>query len=379
MPRRGENIRKRKDGRWEGRYYVTIPQHGGNVLRSVYARTYGELKEKMSALKEAADKAPACIQKETPRQEPGISFGMAAEEWLSIIKKTKKHATYIKYRAVYQGHLREKLGGLLFSELNADILTEIFQTPRDGEAQSVSLQKSIACVLNQVLSHAVLHHHAEIPRFACQKRKMTPRPVQALSRVEQAKLLQSLCKSMDIYKLGIVVCLSTGLRLGEICSLKWEDIDLEGKMLYVNTTIQRIAMDGHEAKTILLEGEPKSIFSKRKIPLSEELVKLLMPYWGGAGEYVINGRKPMEPRTYQNKFRKYLESSGVARKNFHILRHTFATNCIESGTDIKSLSEILGHSDVKITLNRYVHPTTETKRQHMDSLFAIYGQFVGQQ
>ena len=86
----------------------------------------------------------------------------------------------------------------------------------------------------------------------------------------------------------------------------------------------------------------------------------------------------MEPRTYQNKFQNYLRAAGVKRKNFHALRHTFATNCVISGVDIKSLSEILGHSDVKITLNLYVHPTIETKRQHMNAISAIYGQFMGQ-
>jgi len=127
-----------------------------------------------------------------------------------------------------------------------------------------------------------------------------------------------------------------------------------------------------------LEGEPKSIFSKREIPLADEVVKLLLPYCNGAERYVIHGNKPMEPRTYQNKFQKYLQMAGIERKNFHILRHTFATNCINSGIDIKSLSEILGHSDVKITLNCYVHPTIETKRQYINSLSVIYGQYMSQ-
>ena len=149
-------------------------------------------------------------------------------------------------------------------------------------------------------------------------------------------------------------------------------------MLSVNATVQRIAIEGGKRKTMLMEGEPKSIFSRREIPLSDELARLLLSYRDRTGKYVINGERPMEPRTYQNRFQKYLQFAGIKKKNFHILRHTFATNCIESGVDIKSLSEILGHSDVKVTLNRYVHPTTEVKRQHMNSLSAIYGQLMGQ-
>lgn len=369
MPRRGENIRKRKDGRWEGRYYVLEPRQHKHVLRSVYARSYGEVKEKLLVLKQATDKKMI-------GREAGITFGRAAEEWLVLVEETKKHATYIKYRTIYERYLREKLGKLGFSELDTELFSEIFQ---DLEKDlSESLQKSITCVLNQIVSYTAMHYQLSPPRYDCQKRKTALKPIQVLSQPEQIKLLQTLYKEMDIYKLGIIVCLATGLRLGEICSLKWRDIDLEGKMLYVNTTVQRIAVDGYKTKTILLEGEPKSLFSRRQIPLSEELVKLLIPYQKEEENYVINGRKPMEPRTYQNKFLKYLKISGVAKKNFHILRHTFATNCIGSGTDVKSLSEILGHSDVKITLNRYVHPTTETKRQHMDSLFSVYGQFMGQ-
>ena len=191
-------------------------------------------------------------------------------------------------------------------------------------------------------------------------------------------MIHCLYEEMDSYKLGVVICISTGLRLGEICSLKWEDIDFEGKMLHVSSTVQRITVEGQKKKTSLLEGTPKSPFSKRDIPLSEDLVKLLSRYCDDSGKYVVNKRKPMEPRTYQNKFHQYLQWAGVKKTNFHTLRHTFATNCVVGGTDVKSLSEILGHSDVKITLNRYVHPTVEAKRQYMNALAAMYGQMVGQ-
>jgi len=373
MARRGENIRKRKDGRWEGRYYVREHGTGKNTLHSIYGKSYGEVREKLSALKE---------QEEARLTELEINgkmrFGVVAEEWLDSVEKGKKHATYMKYRTIYEKHIQESIGMLTFAELSGDVLAELFQC-QEQETLSGSLQRSISCVLNQIFAYAVANHDMILPRYSCKRQKTASKPAEVLNQSEQAKLLQCLYDGMDIYKLGIVVCLSTGLRLGEICSLKWEDVDLEAKMLHVNTTVQRIAIDGEKARTILLEGEPKSIFSKREIPLSDELIKLLSLYYGKAEEYVINRGKPMEPRTYQNKFQKYLQTAGVRKKNFHALRHTFATNCISSGADIKSLSEILGHSDVKITLNRYVHPTTETKRQHMNSLSAVYGQFVGQE
>lgn len=372
MPRRGENIRKRKDGRWEGRYYTWELQTGRSTVHSVYAKTYGEVKKKLSEAKLSAKS----VSKERGKGEK-VCFHTAAEEWLTIISSEKKHATYMKYRTVYEKYIRDKIGQIPFSELSSEMLADIFRS-EEQKTLSGSLQNSISCVLNQILDYAVLHHCFTTIQYSCPRRRTGIHPAEVLNPSEQARLLQYLYNEMDIYKLGIVICISTGLRLGEICSLKWKDIDFEENLLYVNTTVQRIAMEGRDTKTTLLEGEPKSIFSKREIPLSNELAKLLRSYYTGTDVYVINKNRPMEPRTYQNKFHGYLQSAGVKKTNFHTLRHTFATNCINGGVDVKSLSEILGHSDVKITLNRYVHPTVEIKRRHMNSLSSIYGQFLGQ-
>lgn len=370
MSRRGENIRKRKDGRWEGRYYVLDSQSGKNIIRSIYAKTYSELREKLSAAKLSAETV-----EEEKATDAEICFHAVAKEWFTMIECSKKHTTYIKYRSIYEKYLKKKLDSIPFSKLEEDTLASLFQKD-EKEPYSESLQKSISCVLNQMLSYAALHYHVGVYHYSCPKQKTAKKPIEVLNQIEQIKLLQCLYHEMDICKMGIVLCISTGLRLGEICSLKWEDIDLTRKVLYVNTTVQRIAVDGYDSRTILMEGNPKSIFSKREIPLSEEIIKLLLPYYNSTERYVLQNGKPMEPRTYQNKFYKYLQMAGIEKKNFHILRHTFATNCMNSGMDIKSLSEILGHSDVKITLNRYVHPTIETKRQHMNSLSVIYGQYL---
>lgn len=418
MPRRGENIRKRKDGRWEGRYYTLDLQSGRKVTHSVYAMSYGEVKEKLSIAKVSVGfiaKEKSFTTEETSNverefhseeifypeeifhpEENGnlkrisnkilnserisdreVCFHMVAEEWFAVIKCSKKYATYIKYHFIYEKYIKEKLGMFPFSKLEEDILAGIFQN-EGKERLSDSLQKSISCVLNQILSYAASHYQVGLFQYTYQKQRTGKKPVEVLSQTEQVRLLQYLYEEMDLYKLGILLCISTGLRLGEICALKWADVDMKGKVLYVNTTVQRITVDGSDSRTNLLEGEPKSIFSKREIPLSDEMIKLLYPYYNEAKEYVINGNKPMEPRTYQNKFQRYLQMAGVEKKNFHILRHTFATNCINNGIDVKSLSEILGHSDVKITLNCYVHPTIETKRQYMNSLSVIYGQYRGQ-
>lgn len=372
MARHGENIRRRKDGRWEGRYLIYEPESGRKVTRSVYARTYAAVKEKLLSARISAE-----FLCEKSEQHKDTAFHIVAAEWLASIEKTRKYATYIKYRSIYEKYIKEKLNDRPLSRINSAILAEEFFI-QDEKALSESLRRSIICVLNQMLSYAELYYQMSPCRISCRRQSNVNKPVRVLNQTEQAKLLRCLYDEMDIYKMGILICISTGLRLGEICSLKWEDIDLIRKVLHVNTTVQRIAADNEMRRTILLEGNPKSIFSRREIPLSEDIVKLLTPYYTDSDKYVINRNHPMEPRTYQNKFQNYLKKAGVEKKNFHALRHTFATNCINSGADIKSLSEILGHSDVKITLNRYVHPTLDTKRRHMNTLSSVYGQIMGQ-
>lgn len=373
MSRHGENIRKRKDGRWEGRYYTYEADLNKSVIHSVYAKTYSGVREKLIIAQAAA----MAISKKCAVDKE-ICFDAVARDWLSTVKTANKHSTYIKYLSIYEKHLSHWLENIPIWKLDEFTLTAAFQTI-SNEKLSSSILQSTSCVLNQILKHAAVHYGIKQMHYSFYIKGEKPKLAEPLTQLEQIKLLKYLYDDMDIHKSGIVLCLSTGLRIGEICSLKWADIDLANKILYVNTTVQRIAAEGHKTKTILLEGAPKSAFSKRTIPLSDSIVELLLPYYNNVSKYVINDDNPMDPRTYQNKFHKYLELSCIRKKNFHILRHTFATNCINNGTDIKSLSEILGHSDVKITLNRYVHPTFEAKRQCMNSLSAIYGQFVGQQ
>lgn len=366
MARRGENIRKRNDGRWEGRYMVKID--GKSRCRSVYAKSYLEVKEKLLLAK--MDVSNSENPKIAKREE--ILFDTVAKQWLNQIKDIRKYSTFVKYSAIYNTHLYGSLGNLPVTQIDDGSIRE-----RIGASFSDSTEKSIYCVLNQILDYGEVNCNMQkinLRRKGTRKKKET---VQTLNLTEQTKLIRFLYQDMDIYKMGILLCLSTGLRLGEICALKWEDIDLELKILYVNSTVQRISVTGSGAKTKLVEGMPKTECSKREIPLSRELAELLLQFQSPT-KYLLNGEKPMEPRTYQNKFKSYLKQAGLEDTNFHILRHTFATNCIDNGADVKSISEVLGHSDVKITLNRYVHPSVSTKRSHLDSLFSIYGQYKGQ-
>jgi integrase len=199
--------------------------------------------------------------------------------------------------------------------------------------------------------------------------------MRVLSRVEQDKLCRYISAHPDGYTLGILVCLFMGLRVGEICALRWEDISFEEQTIYVHQTMQRIQnVSGEGAKTRILISSPKSPCSNRIIPIPDKLLPLLQTYQrASSGFFLTNScKKFVEPRLMQQHFGEVLALSGIAPANFHALRHTFATRCVELGVDVKSLSEILGHSNVTITLNRYVHPSMELKKENMNRLSVLF-------
>ena len=173
-----------------------------------------------------------------------------------------------------------------------------------------------------------------------------------------------------------------GLRIGEVCALQWTDIDTNKGILYVRRTVQRITNQGGKTKTKLFVGSPKSKSSIRAIPVPNFLVPIIytLAQEDPPDAYILTGliNKPLEPRTFQYYFNQVLNVAGIKKTKYHTLRHTFATNCVALGFDIKSLSEILGHSNVSITLNKYVHPTMQQKRLQMDYWNSIKGQIYGQ-
>lgn len=394
MARHGENIRKRKDGRWEARYQVFDADRSRKVYRSVYGNSYEAVKEKRSA---------AMLKSNSPddiRTCKAVRFARAAEEWLETIADKRKYSTYMKYRNIYKTHLEKVFGSCLLSDTPGLELQMKINDHLSQEKLSESIRRSICCIANQILSYASEKYFVCIPVLKLPEIKHTPRQPKTLSRAEQSRLLAVVCNRIagsgdsgsgdetvgtrpgarevsEKCKTAILLCLHTGLRLGELCALKWGDIDYNNRTLTVNRTVQRVAVEGHITKTILMEADPKSKSSRRIVPLTAAVLNRL---WELKGDrpYVFGEEKPLDPRTMQYRFKRLLKEAGVGDRNFHILRHVFATNCIGNGMDVKALSEILGHADVKITLNRYVHPTMDTKREQLDMLSDYYGQICGQ-
>lgn len=373
MARKGENIRKRKDGRWEGRIIVKC-NNGEKKVYSLYDTSYQKVKEKVYNARNNTAGHTAVLnggmrKGAKPAGMRDMSWDMPAKEWLEGIKKTKKHSTFIKYRNVYQSYIEMHFKTYpLDRDIEPFMIKEIFE--KCG-GRSNSIEKSVRSVLTSVFCYAAEEYKLDAPNLKKRTYKKENGGIQVLSEAEQMRLCNYLMEHMDDKLLGIFICITTGIRLGEVCSLKWSDIDFPAGIMRIRRTVQRISVEGRDTRTKLVETKPKTSCSEREIPLPDILSDLLRRYYR-EGKYIINGDAPMEPRSFQNIWKKCQRETGITYKNFHVLRHTFATNCVAQGTDVKSLSEILGHSDVKTTLNRYVHPTAATKREHINSVCVYF-------
>lgn len=175
--------------------------------------------------------------------------------------------------------------------------------------------------------------------------------------------------------MAFLLRLETGIRLGEVCALRWSDVDFTSGLLHIRRTAYRINYGG---RTELVTQTPKTDNSLQTIPLTAKMLSILRSFRAGENDYLFTGSdKPMEPRTLQYRFQKFLKELGISSRNFHILRHSFATRCIDCGMDIKSLPEILGHANVQVTLQMYVHPSMDSKRSALEAASVLSGILVG--
>ena len=199
--------------------------------------------------------------------------------------------------------------------------------------------------------------------------------MRVLSPAEQKRLMKYLFEDMDSCKFGVLLALLTGMRIGEICALRWDDINLKDKTIRVHATMQRLKnIDSVvEGKTKIIIGSPKSDKSNRIIPMTGQTALLCeRMQTKSKADFVLTGTEQfMEPRTLQYRLKKYTAACGLEGVHFHTLRHTFATRAVEVGFDVKTLSEILGHSTTTVTLERYVHSSLELKRTNMNKLDAV--------
>lgn len=306
-----------------------------------------------------------------------VLFQDVAKEWFEYTSPHIKESTKIKYYNIWNTYISSKLGQMYADEIT-DCMLETFcngllvSGGANGKSLSPKTTSDVLSVIRNILNFGKNKGYGIKCDGHSFSIRQPARNLRVLSWHEQQHLCEYLCEDlMNLKNIGILMCLYTGIRVGEICALQWEDISFEEKSVFIHRTMQRIQILGSTGqKTKVITTTPKSGCSIRTIPLQENLVQVISYCNFPKHGYFLTGsdKKYIEPHTMQNYFKRILKACSIKDANYHSLRHTFATRCVESGFDIKSLSEVLGHSDVNITLNRYVHPSMELKRNNMQKL-----------
>ena len=294
-------------------------------------------------------------------------FEVVTEEWLKYKKNTVKKSTYYNYSYSVAKYLYPSFAGKNITKIKNynNFIEELSDT------LSPKTVRDIVTKLKEIINFYEEEHNTKLNIKKMSLPKLNKKEIQILSNKEKQKLEKYCIEQNSLKSLGILICLNTGLRVGEVCALRWENIDFESKKIHIEKTIERI-YSKEENKTIVIIDTPKSITSVRTIPINSKLYNILKQIRGKSKktDFVLTGSSEhyVEPRNYQYHFKEILKRNKVKKYKFHTLRHTFATNCIEAGMDIKSLSEILGHADVSITLNIYVHSSDKAKRKYLEKI-----------
>lgn len=371
MPKTAKNIYKRKDGRWEGRYPNGRKSDGKIKYKSVYGKTYQDVKAELDLVKSCSEKK---IEKNT------ILFSEILESWMKLNSLHQKSATQLKYEYLIDKHIKPELGNYAVPDITEEMINNFLLSKlypekyaEDKSKFSKSYVKSMLFIIRATLKYSVELGYRNSINNSLIVSFSHRTEISVLSAKNQIILEDYVCKNMSLTGLGILISLNMGLRIGEVCALQWQDVDFTNRILHVRHTISRKKNEdtSNKGKTILTIDTPKTECSLRDIPITDKMNEIISNYSSFSdSSYVISGKETfISPRTYEYRFQQILKKSGIRHINYHVLRHTFATRCIEKGIDIKTLSEILGHASVNITLNTYVHSSIELKRKQLEKLY----------
>ncbi len=300
-----------------------------------------------------------------------ITIKDLAALWKKDKRQYVKQSTYSAYALIVENQIIPTFGSLQ-AVTEGDVQSFVIERLNAGLCQKYV--KDILIVLKMIVRHGVklgyLQHSEWDIKYPTSPEKQE---VEVLTTANHRKILDYISRNFTFRNLGIYICLTTGLRIGEVCGLKWSDLDVERAMLTVQRTIERIYLieDDGTKRTQIVVNTPKTINSTREIPLGKALMAMIRPLKKVVnGDYYVisNEQMPIEPRTYRNYYMKLMKQLGVPPLKFHGLRHSFATRCIESNCDYKTVSVLLGHANIATTLNLYVHPNMEQKKKCIDKM-----------
>lgn len=298
-----------------------------------------------------------------------ITFDEMVEKWLNIKKIEIKESTFSTYQYSIYKYIMPELQEKTIADLQKYNFNELVKGL--NEELSAKTVKDIICILKSILHYIEEEFNCDFKIKKIILPKMNIENVNVFSKREKTKLEQYCLKENTLKEIGIVICLNTGIRIGELCALKWMNIDLDKKVINIKETMERI-YDRESHKTKVIIDKPKTQASIREIPISSKLYIILkeLKKKYKSTDFFLTGEsdKYIEPRNYEYIYKKILKKCKIKPYKFHTTRHTFATNCIEVGMDVKALSEILGHSNVNVTLNRYVHSSYNIKKKYLEKL-----------
>ena len=374
MARKGENIRKRKDGRWEARYMKGRKPDGKICYGYLYAPTYREVREKKRLM-------VVRMEEEQKNHLAGVRcpddrIQTVGTLWMEAAKNRVKYTTYCNYHLLMKNHILPAFGDSSIRKLSSVQIGD-FVRGLQKEGKKTGTIRVILGILK-----SILHFAGELncfPEETLRFPKITaPRSSpRIMSAADYQKLGDYLDTSEQPFEFGLLVCMCTGIRVGELCGLRWEDFDLANGSLAINRTVTRIENPDFfpgstQQRTLLLVGTPKSLSSIRQIPLPDRIIRKARSCRREDSSYLLTGtEKCMEPRTVQRRYERLLRRCGIAPVNLHAMRHQLSSRWIAYGFDVKALSEILGHASTKTTLDIYVHSSHSQKRNYLNQVLTL--------
>ena len=298
-----------------------------------------------------------------------ILFSKCCDEWLELKKTLVKESSYFNYKFAVEKHIKPVLGNKTLQEIVKYDMNEFIKIKK--EQGLTSSLKELLVRVKSILKFTKKKYGINFDFDFNSGYIGRIQKLEVFTEKERLKLTKFLSETDDIRYIGILICLYSGLRIGEICGLKWKDIDLETKERSVERTVQRV-YTGQGVKSKVIATLPKTAKSMRRIPIAKNTLEILKENKKKYDEnaFITTGEidRSFEPFTFRYVYKQALKQCDIPYKKFHCLRHTFATRCIRVGMDIKSLSEVLGHSNISTTMNIYVHSSYEVKKKYIDRL-----------
>jgi integrase len=351
-----KNIYLRADGRYEARYVSGKDKTGRTRYSAVYAKSLEEVKDKLQTTLAVMAVIP---------ETSGVTVVSALEQHLSTESIRLKPSTIGVYKNYIKNYIEPFFQNITVDRLSQAALQDFVKTQIENGLSAVVVQ-SVFNFLKAGLTEKNAVFNVVLP-------KIVRHNADFLTISEQKRIEKAVKNYGGGTYLAVMLCLYTGIRIGEVCGLRVEDVDFEKKIISVNRTIQRLKSTGSLQKTEITAVSPKSQSSNRLIPMPDFIAELLKRN-SPNGFIVSENEKPLEPRTLQYRFKRILKLAGVREVNFHTTRHSFVARALENGFDVKTLSEIMGHSSPAVTLSKYAHISDECKRRHMESLICVFDQ-----